>query len=72
MLLFPVVCHFMDINHIIIVNKPPEGSRDQRKFRKKTIFNSIYVPWRHQKGLCFHHEVIKLHIEYFFYDISMP
>ena len=43
MLLFPVVCHFMDIKHMVIVYEPPEESRVQRKFRKKTIFNSVYV-----------------------------
>ena len=44
---------YIYIYQIIIVYEPPEESRIQRKFRKKTIFNSLYVQWRHQKGLHF-------------------
>ena len=64
----------MDIKHIIRVHvyEPPEENRVQHKFRKKTIFNSLYVQWRHQKGLRFHHEELKRHIEYFFHENSMP
>ena len=57
---------------MVIVYEPPEESRVQRKLRKKTIFNSVYVQWKHQKGLRFQHKELKLHIEYFFHDISMP
>ena len=72
MLLFQVVFHFMGIKHIIIVYEPPVSeTRAQRKLRKKTIFNSVYVQWKHRKGLCFHHKELKLHVEYFFHVISM-
>ena len=59
-----MVFHFMVINQIIIVHEPLEESRAQRKLRKKTIFNSISVQGKHQKGLVFHCEEVKLHIEY--------
>ena len=56
----------MVVNQIIIVHEPIAERRVHHKLREKTIFNSKSVQWRHQKGLRFHHRVVKLHIEYFF------
>ena len=56
----------MVVNQIIIVHEPIAERRVHHKLREKTIFNSKSVQWKHQKGLRFHHRVVKLHIEYFF------
>ena len=55
---------------MIIVHEPLEETRLQHKLRKKTIFNSISVQWKHQKGLRVHRKEVKLHIEYFLWHFN--
>ena len=59
-----MVFHSSVKNQFILVHDPHEEIMVQLFLRKRTIFNSISVQGKHQKGLVFHCKEVKLHIEY--------